>query len=118
MTNDVLSREPGGTDVAIQRLIKGDADLIVIPRLPTSAETDAATAAKVKLRSDLVATEALVFTVNVANPVNELNREQLTKIFTGQVKTWKDLGESALPMTAKIAPEPITVAYRARGTGS
>ncbi|MDB5326919.1 MAG: phosphate-binding protein [Phycisphaerales bacterium] len=118
MTNDVLSREPGGTDVAIQRLIKGEADLILIPRLPTSTEAETAAAAKVKLRSDLVATEALVFTVNVANPVNELSRDQLTKIFTGQTKTWKDLGEATLPVTAKIAPEPITVAYRARGTGS
>ena len=118
MTNDVLSREPSGTAGAIARLTKGEVDLVLTPRLPLPAETAAAKEAKVTFRSDLVATEALVFTTNVASPVNDLSRDQLTKIFTAQAKAWKDLGEPTVPLTSPIASEPITVAYRARGTAS
>ena len=117
MTNDVLSRESAGTAVAIKRLIAGDVDLVLSPRLPDAAEQAAAAAKKVTLRNDLVATEALVFTVNAANPATSLTRDQLVKIFTGRAKTWKDLGD-AVPPTGPVADEPITVAYRARGTGS
>jgi ABC-type phosphate transport system substrate-binding protein len=118
MTNDVLGREPGGTDLAINRLIKGEVDLVLVPRLPNDGENAAAAAAKVSLRNDLLATEALVFTVNSANPVDGLAKDQLTAIFTGNAKAWKDLGEKALPLTSPVAPQPITVAYRAHGTGS
>lgn len=118
MTNDVLGREPSGTAGAINRLIKGEVDLVLVPRLPTPEETAAAGAAKARLRSDLVATEALVFTTNVASPVSGLSQDQLKKIFTAEAKTWKDLGEPTVPLTSPIASEPITVAYRARGTGS
>ena len=118
MTNDVLAREPGGTVTAIKRLIKGDIDLALVPRVPTAEETAAAAAAKVRLRYDLIATEALVFTVNAANPVTGLTRDQLARIFTGDAKLWKDLGEKTVPLNERVAGEPITVAYRARGTGS
>ena len=117
MTNDVLTREPSGTAGAIKRLIAGEVDLVLVPRLPDAGEQAAASAKKLRLRSDLVATEALVFSVNAANPVNNLPREQLARIFTGQAKLWKDLGEP-VPPTSPVAAEPITVAYRARGTGS
>ena len=118
MTNDVLAREPGGTAAAIKRLTKGEIDLALVPRVPNADEIAAAAAAKVRLRYDLIATEALVFTVNAANPVNALSRDQLAKIFNGQAKLWKDLGEKTVPLNERVAGEPITVAYRARGTGS
>ncbi|MGN6504941.1 MAG: PstS family phosphate ABC transporter substrate-binding protein [Tepidisphaeraceae bacterium] len=117
-TNDVLSREPAGPSSAIGRLIKGEIDLAIIPRQPTTAELAYAVKSGVQLRSDLAATEALVFTVNVDNPVHSLTQKQLVDIFTGNVVKWKDLGTDTVPPNSPIAPDPITVAYRARGTGS
>ena len=118
MTNDVLSREPAGSAVAIARLIKGQIDMAIVPRMPTTEELASAVKDGVQLRNDLVATEALIFTVNVDNPVNSLSRKQLVDIFLGNTTHWKDLGAQTLSPTNPIAADPITVAYRARGTGS
>jgi len=118
MQNDILSRDPAGTDVAIRHLIDGKVDLVIAPRQPTEAETAAAGRAGATLRADYLATEALVFTVNTQNPVQGLSKEQLQGIFSGKYKTWKDLGPKTIAPNSEIADQPITVAYRARGTGS
>jgi len=118
MQNDILSRDPAGTDVAIRRLIDGKVDLVIAPRQPTETENADAGKASAALRADYLATEALVFTVNTQNPVQGLSKEQLVGIFSGKYKTWKDLGPKTIAPNSEIADQPITVAYRARGTGS
>ena len=118
MTNDLLSREPAGTATAIGRLTRGEIDIAFVSRPPTETELAAATKANVILRSDRVATEALVFTVNRANPINAMSAPQLRSIFTGKTTIWKDLGGATIDPSADIAGATITVAYRAKGTGS
>ncbi|GIW76122.1 MAG: hypothetical protein KatS3mg104_1185 [Phycisphaerae bacterium] len=118
MTNDVLMREPSGTDSAIRRLIAGEVDMVFVSRQPTPEERASAAAAKVTLRQDLLATEALVFTANIVNPVNNLTIDALKRYFSGQAKTWNDLKLSELPITSEIASVPVTVAYRAKGLGT
>jgi len=118
MTNDLLSREPAGTVGAFDRLTRKEIDLAFVSRMPTESETLAAEKAGVRLRTDLIATEALVFTVNIANPVDRLSKQQLLNIFTGKTTVWKDLGPDTLDGRSNIAGATITVAYRAKGTGS
>lgn len=118
MTNDVLMREPSGTDSAIRRLIAGEVDIIFVSRLPTPQERALAAASKVTLRQDLLATEALVFTANIANPVSNLTIDSLKRYFSGQAKTWNDLKVPELSLTSEIASAPVTVAYRAKGLGT
>lgn len=118
MTSDILSRDPAGTAAGVRHLIAGKVDLVVAPRQPTADEIAAAGKAGVSLRADFIATEALVFTVNKQNPVAGLSKEQLVGIFTGKYSTWKDLGPKTVPANTDIADQPLTVAYRARGTGS
>lgn len=118
MTNDLLSREPSGTGGSLERLIRREIDMAFVSRMPTEPEAAAAEKAGVRLRSDLIATEALVFTVHITNPVNNLKRQQLVNIFTGKATTWKDLGPDTFDLRHDIADKPITVAYRAKGTGS
>ena len=117
-TADVLARDPAGTAVALRHLISGKVDMVVAPRQPSPAEVSAASAAGVQLRADFIATEALVFTVNLQNPVQGLTKDQLTGIFGGKFKTWKELGPKTVPAASDLADAPLTVAYRARGTGS
>lgn len=118
MTNDLLSREPAGTAGAIQRLIKKEVDVAFVSRMPNEAESASAEKSGARLRTDLIATEALVFTVNISNPVTQLSKQQLVNIFTAKTGVWKDLGPDTLDGRANIAGAPITVAYRAKGTGS
>jgi phosphate transport system substrate-binding protein len=118
MTNDVLTRDPAGTTQAIKRLIAGEVDMAFVSRLPTPDERAAAAQAKVTLRQDLLATEALVFTANVANPVTNLTIDSLKRYFSGQAKTWTDLKLPNFPIASEIASAPITVAYRAKGLGT
>ncbi|HEY0007742.1 MAG TPA: substrate-binding domain-containing protein [Tepidisphaeraceae bacterium] len=118
MTNDILAREPAGTSGAIARLAKGEVDLAIVSRPPTQAEIDTAAKAGTKLRSDLVATEALVFTANVNNPINSLSQSQLKRIFTADAKKWSDMKLEAIPKEHELSDKPITVAYRARGLGT
>lgn len=40
----------------------------------------------------IVATDGIGFLVNSANPVQELTKDQLGSIFTGEISDWKDLG--------------------------
>ena len=47
----------------------------------------------------LVAGDALVFTVNVNNPVKKLTLKQLVGIFDGKITNWKQLGGENLPIT-------------------
>lgn len=118
MTNDVLVREPSGTNSAIRRMIAGEVDMIFVSRLPTPEERALAASSKVTLRHDLLATEALVFTTNIANPIDNLTIDSLKRYFSGQVKTWNDLKLPELPLTSELASAPVTVAYRAKGLGT
>ncbi len=118
MTNDILGRDPSGTAGAVERLIKGEVDMVVVSRLPTPNEYDAAGKAGVTLRHDLLATEALVFTVNINNPASNVSIGALKSYFSGEAKTWADLKLVDFPLTNEIASKPITVAYRANGLGT
>ncbi len=52
-----------------------------------------------------VGKDALVFIVNEKNPVEELTREQLTDIYTGKIRNWKDVGGPDVPIQAFTRPE-------------
>ena len=39
-----------------------------------------------------IAIDGIVITVNKANPVTNLTTEQVTKIFSGEIKNWKEVG--------------------------
>lgn len=52
-----------------------------------------------------VGKDALVFIVNEKNPVEELTREQLTDIYTGRIRNWKDVGGPDVPIQAFTRPE-------------
>lgn len=118
VTNEILAREPAGTKGAIQRLMKNEVDMVFLSRMPTDKELSEARKQDVRLRTDLIATEALVFTVNINNPAKSVTIENLQKLFAGEAKTWAQMQIAGFPLTHEIASKPVTIAYRAQGLGT
>lgn len=63
----------------------------------------------VGLKKIEIGKDALAIVVNPSNPIEELSTEQLVKIFSGQIKNWKELGG---------ADKPIQVLNRESGSGT
>lgn len=81
-----------GTHSAYENLINGTADLILVARLPSEDELDLAESIGVKLETKAIALDAFVFILNESNEVNNLNIEQIKKIYTGEITNWSEVG--------------------------
>ena len=79
------------THNAYVNLINGDTDLILVT-YPSENEQKLAQEKNVELEIVPIVKEAFVFLVNKSNTVNNLTLEQIQKIYTGQIKSWKDVG--------------------------
>jgi len=97
--DDFFSSLPtSGTHGSYETLIGGESDLIIVARGPSGDEADAARRAGVEFVIRPVALDAFVFIVNGRNPVTGLSLDQIRKIFSGQIKDWSEVGESARPI--------------------
>jgi len=47
----------------------------------------------------LIAQDGVIVTVNASNPVRNLSRSEIAKIFTGEISNWLELGGGNLPIT-------------------
>lgn len=79
------------THNAYVNLINGNTDLILVT-YPSEDEQKLAQEKNVELEIVPIVKEAFVFFVNKSNAVNNLTLEQIPKIYTGQIKSWKDVG--------------------------
>jgi len=85
----------GGSGTGISALINGTTDICQASRSMSAAE-------KTNLRDRYntpgveipVARDGLSVYVNAANPIKELNMDQLRLIFTGKIINWKEVGGS------------------------
>ena len=73
-------------------LIDGENDIIITARGISRDEQTYANEKGVSLLSYPVAKDAFVFIVNPKNPVRNLTIEQIQKIYTGEIRNWKDVG--------------------------
>jgi len=99
----LLESEPSifhnGTHGSYENLIDGDADLILVARLPSDDELTAAGDAGVTLEPQAVANDAFVFIANTSNPVTGLTTDQIRSVYTGATTHWGDLGGSDVTIT-------------------
>lgn len=51
------------------------------------------------------ASKKVMIALHPSNPVKELNRQQLTDIFSGKIKNWKDVGGTNTPIRVLIAKD-------------
>ena len=73
-------------------LIDGDNDIIITARGISRDEQTYANEKGVSLLSSPVAKDAFVFLVNPKNPIRNLSNEQVIKIYTGEIRNWKEVG--------------------------
>jgi phosphate transport system substrate-binding protein len=81
-----------GTHGSYVRLIEGEADLILVARLPSEDELRAARESGVALDAVAVARDAFVFLVHADNKVKALDLDILREIYAGRISRWGDAG--------------------------
>lgn len=78
------------THPAYVKLINGEVDLIIVTE-PSEEELELAKGKNIELEVIPVVREGFVFFVNEENPVKSLTIEQIQKIYSGEIKNWKDV---------------------------
>jgi len=90
----------GGSGVGFAALQKQSTDIADASRPIKPAEKISCVKAFGKVPTEYkVALDGLSVYVNEGNPVKELSEDQLADIFTGKIKTWKEVGGKDLPIT-------------------
>lgn len=82
----------GGTGVGITALLEGTTDIAMASRDLKTEEKLKFSEAKKEVEVVTIAFDALAVILNPANKVEKLTREQLEKIYTGEIKNWKEVG--------------------------
>ena len=74
----------GGSSTGIKNAQEGVSDIGNVSRALKDTETG--------LDAETIALDGIAVIVNTANSVEDLSIEQILKIYTGEIKNWKDLG--------------------------
>ena len=90
----------GGTGVGITALLEGTTDIAMASRDLKTEESLQFKDAKKDIVKTLIAYDALTIVVNPGNKVSQLTREQIEKIYTGEIKNWKEVGGDDLAIVA------------------
>lgn len=99
----------GGSGVGIAALIDGTTDIANASRGIKTKEKRLARKGGIKPMEHVVARDALSVIVHPSNPISKLTITQLERIFTGDIKTWKDVGG---------LPKPIVIYSRDSSSGT
>lgn len=92
----------GGSSVGAKDAMDGKSDIGNISRELKEEEAAA-------LTPNIMAIDGIAVIVNPANAVSDITKEDLIKVYTGEIKSWKDLGG---------ADEPIVVIGREASSGT
>ena len=99
----------GGSGTGIAALMNGTCDIAQSSRQMSQKEYEFAQSKGRDVQELKVGIDALAVVVHPDNPIRELKIEQLSDIFTGKIKNWKEVGGS---------DEPILVLSRERNSGT
>ncbi|MCS6823049.1 MAG: phosphate ABC transporter substrate-binding protein [Cytophagaceae bacterium] len=81
-----------GTNVGIQMLQSGKIDMAMASRAMNDNEVKYFINSRKKIIEKVIAYDALAIIVNKSNPIEFLSLEQLSKIYSGEITNWADLG--------------------------
>jgi phosphate transport system substrate-binding protein len=82
----------GGSGTGITALMDGNTDIAMASRDLKGEEKLKFQEKQMNLEIKTIAVDALAVIIHPENKVENLTREQLEKIFTGEITNWKDLG--------------------------
>jgi phosphate transport system substrate-binding protein len=93
-----ISVTGGGSGTGLAALVNGTVDIANASRAINKDETAKATANGINPTEFVVARDAIAVIVNPANPVSHLSLPQLSKIYTGQITNWREVGGEDRPI--------------------
>jgi len=119
IAEDYRAQHPGvsfeiaaeGSSTGIAALIEGTADIGMSSRRARAAELSNGSAKSVTLRPLIVCYDGIAIIVNAANPLGSLTKRQVEQVFTGDVRTWDELG-------SRGASGPISIYTRNTASGT
>ena len=82
----------GGSGTGIAALINGTCDIAQSSREISKKESELAGQKGRNVTDVIAALDAVAFVVHSDNPVTEMKIDQLSDIFTGKTRNWKELG--------------------------
>lgn len=82
----------GGTGVGVTALLEGTTDIAMASRDLKTEEKLKFSEAKKEIEQVTIAFDALAVIVHPENKIGQLTREQIEKIYTGEIKNWKEVG--------------------------
>jgi phosphate transport system substrate-binding protein len=88
---ETIDVQGGGSTAGIQSVINGIADIGMCSRELKEEEKITCTALE-------IARDGLAVVVHKSNPISDLSIEQIQKLFSGQIRNWKELGGSNSPV--------------------
>ncbi len=84
-----------GSGHGIAALIKGECDIATSSRMMSTSEVQEADAKGLKIREFALAYDLVVPIVHPANPVEDLSLDELKEIYSGNVRSWEEVGGSS-----------------------
>lgn len=100
-------REPdvrvSGTDNAYMKLMEKEADILLV-YAPSPQTTEYSQEQKKPMEMAPIGKDALVFLVNVKNPVKSLTEQELVSIYSGEITSWEEVGGENFAITAFQRP--------------
>lgn len=83
------------TSNAYGKIVTGEADIIFVAS-PSKEQDQFAHECGVELVYTPIGNEAFVFFVNSKNPIDDISLEDVQKIYSGEITTWRELGVPSL----------------------
>ncbi len=95
-----ISVSGGGSGTGIAALLNDTIDLANASRKMKEKEWKIAEEKGLVITEDVIALDMLAVVIHPDNPAAKLSIEQLSKIFTGAITNWKDVGGNDAPIVA------------------
>ncbi|MFN2236269.1 MAG: phosphate ABC transporter substrate-binding protein [Anaerolineales bacterium] len=93
-----ISVTGGGSGTGIAALINGTVDIANASRSIKPEEIEAIKANGNEPVEFVIARDAIAIVINPQNPVNKLTLQQLSDIYSGKIKNWKEVGGEDRPI--------------------
>ena len=100
----------GGSGTGIAALINGTVDFADASRAIEVSESAAIKARGGEAVTTVVGNDGIAIIVNSANKVEALTKDQLGKIYRGEIKNWKEVGGDDKPITL-VSRDPSSGTY-------
>lgn len=98
----LLALSAGGTVRGYKAIIDGTCEMALASSAMSEEQGRLAAKAKIRLRTEIIGSDAILPIVHADNPLPALTLEQMRRIFAGRVTNWAELGGNNRPITVMV----------------